>query len=1025
MSVFLPSKAGAAMRERVRRLVGVSAFMWASLVSAQPNTPGKLGAEFSVSPTGAAIFRVPIQVPPGVAGVKPQLALVYNSHAGNGLMGAGWSLEGLSAVTRCAKTMPTDGMRGRIQYNVEDRFCLDGQRLINVAGAYGSAGSEYRTEVDSFKKVLAVGSAGGNAVNGPERFDVFSKEGMVFELGGTVDARMEAQGKSAVHAWSVSRMRDVKGNAIDFSYFKDAIKGIHRLERVSYANRSVRFEYESRPDISIVYIAGAKQTLDARLMRIRAFVDESPVMEWRVVYSEHSSVYGSLPASLQQCTPSNQCTDPVVLSYRGAASGVTQAALSMTTSSPALNVVHTAPGRKEPNQRVHGGDFNGDGLEDLVLFLTPNSEYAIPCDEGGCITYETLIQYRVMLSNGIGGFVPMNVSAGFDTRQLDFRYAAMTTGDINGDGISDLIAYDASSSVGLRTMVATGTSSGAFTHHAHQLHTGASYWALGAPLSLDLNGDGRSDLLMYYLGPNGLITKALLSNGVGGFSMQSEVTHIASSMTGWELVPTELNGDGITDLLVYKADASGLRVRELHGFPGGGFSVQAEQLVDSGSFAEWLAVAADVNGDGQVDFFTTNLRNDSIFNAGPVQDALTMKVYIRKGEGSYEAKAAQWFALGQPVGSAWNWLLGDFNHDGRLDVMVYGTRQSQGQLHMLPFFFDEQGLFVVRNWSVFGEPQLMANVDPQSLTLQAIGNRGDGSTQMVLHGKKMQWVCGDHECNQVAQFSTNLYTVQNNGLPRLMTQAASSASVMQWTYGSQSSPSVHTREPAGAYPLSVPTYPIPLVATSSRSNGLGGVNAMSYSYGGLKAEHASAAHPGSGRGVLGFRWMKSKELATGIEAYTEYSQTWPTIGGVVKSETRLVGAGSGGVLNRTTNTHGCILSHSVAGGAPPASATAPCGSWAAGKVYAPVLQLAVEEGWDLNGAQMPQVSTSHIYGGYPDDVGSTRQFGDPTQITVDIHHGGVLKHRKQTVNEYYPAKASGNQWQLGRLKKATVSSSQY
>ncbi len=31
---------------------------------------------------------------------------------------------------------------------------MDGQRLILVSGAYGAAGSEYRTELDSFSKIV-------------------------------------------------------------------------------------------------------------------------------------------------------------------------------------------------------------------------------------------------------------------------------------------------------------------------------------------------------------------------------------------------------------------------------------------------------------------------------------------------------------------------------------------------------------------------------------------------------------------------------------------------------------------------------------------------------------------------------------------------------------------------------------------------------------------------------------------------------------------------------------------------------
>jgi hypothetical protein len=155
---------------------------------------GVTSAALAVDETGAASYTIPIAVPPGAAGMELSLAFVYSSQAGNGPLGMGWSLGGLSNVHRCPRTLAQDGAVGGINFDADDRFCIDGQRLVAISGAYGADGTEYRTEIDSFAKIVSFGAAG----NGPSWFKVWTKSGQIMEYGATADSRIKAQGKADV-----------------------------------------------------------------------------------------------------------------------------------------------------------------------------------------------------------------------------------------------------------------------------------------------------------------------------------------------------------------------------------------------------------------------------------------------------------------------------------------------------------------------------------------------------------------------------------------------------------------------------------------------------------------------------------------------------------------------------------------------------------------------------------------------------------------------------------------------------------
>src|SRR4051812_36284130 len=211
---------------------------------------GTLPGQFAVDADGGANYTVPIGVPPGTAGMTPQLALAYNSAAPNGMLGVGWSLLGLSAINRVGQTQAQDGELGAVTYTSADRFALDGQRLI---GDYEDPNAVYRTELETW--MSAVAHYGGGRT-GPDAFTVRSKDGRTWEYAKTADAALPAG--TEVRAWALSQVTDLCGNAMTVTYTPDVPNGVSYPARIDYtsnaaaglvAGRAVTFTYESRPDV--------------------------------------------------------------------------------------------------------------------------------------------------------------------------------------------------------------------------------------------------------------------------------------------------------------------------------------------------------------------------------------------------------------------------------------------------------------------------------------------------------------------------------------------------------------------------------------------------------------------------------------------------------------------------------------------------------------------------------------------------------------------------------------------------------
>jgi RHS repeat-associated protein len=228
----------------------------------QVDPVGSLQGDFSVDANGAATYTIPIDVPPGRAGHTPKLALQYNSGSGDGFVGKGWSLTGLSAITRCPRTFAQHGYAKGVELSEDDALCLDGKLLIEVPNETGVR--EFRTELDSFVRVRAFGEwnvtepgpdgADSTWHTGPDIFEVVTKEGLRLVYGtehARVDARFNTDSTSyryPVHVtWLLRAIGDVSGNSIFVSYDLERHTVMPPTDRSTAGFRSQFYTGEVRP----------------------------------------------------------------------------------------------------------------------------------------------------------------------------------------------------------------------------------------------------------------------------------------------------------------------------------------------------------------------------------------------------------------------------------------------------------------------------------------------------------------------------------------------------------------------------------------------------------------------------------------------------------------------------------------------------------------------------------------------------------------------------------------------------------
>ncbi|MFE7035187.1 FG-GAP-like repeat-containing protein, partial [Streptomyces sp. NPDC057621] len=633
---------------------------------------GRLEGKFSVSDDGAAKYTLPLWMPQGRGVAAPALALSYSSRDGEGPLGVGWSLGGLSSISWCPRTVAQDGYSDGLHTDGTSALCLGDNRLLPVSAPFSPVRT-YRTQRATFARIVGYETQD----NVPNFFRVWSKDGRILTFGQTTDSRMEAyplqaspdlENPSVVRApgsrretlaWGLNRVEDRNGNTATVTYRQGAgtetdLWGSHMLPAsVAYSpNRRVDFHYEPRPDPIDRFTHGGLHTrIAVRTSSIEMWAgpeNESAelVREYRLNYQNKSVTGRSLLHVVRECDHNGACKRPL------------QFDSSMGQNNFEQVRIDGHPGNGWSTIQI--ADVNGDGRSDLIQ--RPDAWLQDPFNEG-----QTWVRRSVSNTFAAPQWSYPNTTT-YDgiTGVPDLRIV-----DLDADGRSELAAQVPDSSTGTlldldlrwRLYKSTGRRFLPASHgrigDKFVAGQGINYRAYFA----DLNGDGLPDFVEVNNGSAGGLWHYRLNLGGRPLRFGSRIeTTIPRTSTLTQNFVMDTDGNGRSELLTPSHTGSGWNS---WGLSAAGTE---ERRVVNLAGGDDPPAFGDINGDGL---------DDQVAITSEADGSHGLTALLNTGTGF-----SQRSSVPLPGGSDHDLLrsrlrIVDFDHDGRDDVlMLYSGRPS-------------------------------------------------------------------------------------------------------------------------------------------------------------------------------------------------------------------------------------------------------------------------------------------------------------------------------------------------------------
>jgi RHS repeat-associated protein len=855
---------------------------------------GALAGHFSINSDGAAVYQIPLPLPPGTAGMGPSLSLVYNSGGPNGILGMGWQLAGLSTISRVGRTPAQDGAHGAVLYDDNDRFTLDGTRLVPVHGNYGDTDAVYHTEIERWSKVTPTyGTKPPSGRSGPDSFTVVTKTGVVQQYGTTSGSQVVASSDNpSIRVWALSRSTDRNGNFMTVTY--NTADGAYAPDQIHYAGngddvapqRLVQFCYEDRPDAFTHYVGGHPVITAQRLKKIEVSVTQqgitTKVMSYHFCYQPGTGTGRSQLKSVTQHDGAGNTLSPTHFTW--------QQGTAQPLSSQAAPPIQTAA---YGTNNFLPFDIDGGGrLGFIYPHSDPNTEYLAvdlyPSSPGGLtgpvatpVEQAGLYFSALLDANNIPQIFPVDVDGngctdlvcatadensnlaltvfmatfvatpapGSWTLQLAGSVkgalsnsqvpwgASLYPADVNGDGATDFVAV--SDQNGTAQFWVLSNVAGLYQAQppASFSFGGQDIPSGGQGIPIDIDGDGQTDFVYAYdNGSNQLQIAVLRSNG-SGLESDPKLPLLSTTLavSSCALTPLDVNGDGLVDLVHVAADETTNNVVLTVLINTGAGFVQQSQTPTTIPFGETPILApADVNGDGLTDLIAAVPFTDP--NTG--DEYAQLQILLSTGSGFTPAPGpapAVLNAVGAP---------------------------------MLPLDLAGVGMSGV---------VLLQTVGGNALNVLSIAPAGPFPDLMVgvTDGLGGQYAINYLPLTDPSVYSHTPPSPNPLGTPSLNPLGMLGGGSQGATFQPSTSTSLQPGTAAAVAPARIVTVPKYVPASYVKSDGNGGNYSYSYNYSNAKVD---VAH---GRGWLGFATQTCVDGDVGSISSTAFGQDFPLTGTVV------------------------------------------------------------------------------------------------------------------------------------------------